>query len=345
MASLVVSIYVVGFALGPLVFAPLSEVYGRLYIYHHISNILFLIFTVSCALSTQTAMFVTFRLLAGCVIGPVGGGFLNEAASWRWIFWVFLIFGGVTTILGLLFMRETYAPVLLARKAKHLRRTKGNHHYLSQHDIDHNSVSKVLRGCLFRPLRMLFTEPILFILSGDVSIVYGYLYLVFTTLTFVYKDSYGFSSGAAGLMFLGIGIGMFISLVAVGMTSDRIATSARSRTFLIPVGLFWYDWALQAQAFWLVPLVGMGVLGAGIIATFVPIQMYLIDTFHDHAASALARLAMMRSTVRATLPLVGGQMYQYLGYGWGNSLLGFVALALTPIPFLFIRYGQRLRRG
>lgn len=153
MASLVVSVYVVGFALGPLVLAPLSETYGRLIIYH-VSNVLFLAFTAGCALSTQTAMFVAFRLLAGCVgatpmvlgggsiadiipperrgaamtiwgtgqlfgpvsvarqwqwrnldssndhfalqvIGPVAGGFLNEAAGWRCIFWVILIFVSV----------------------------------------------------------------------------------------------------------------------------------------------------------------------------------------------------------------------------------------------------------
>ncbi|KAH6853199.1 major facilitator superfamily domain-containing protein [Chaetomium sp. MPI-CAGE-AT-0009] len=371
MASLVVSVYVIGFALGPLVFGPLSETYGRLAIYH-ISNVLFLGFTVGCALSTQTGMFVASRVLAGCVgatpmvlgggsiadiippeqrgaamtvwgtgqlfgpvIGPIAGGFLNEAAGWRWIFWVILILGGVTATLGFLFMRETYAPVLLERKARHLRRVTGENKYQSPHDIRHQSLVKLLRDTLARPVRMLFTSPILFVLSVDVSIVYGYLYLVFTTLTYVYNTQYGFSSSTSGLNFLGIGIGMFIGLISVGTTSDKIA-ARRQRTrelkpedrlpplvpgaFLIPTGLFWYGWALQT------------LFRAGIIATFVPIQMYIIDSFSDHAASALAGLAMMRSVVGATLPLAGGQI-----------LLGFVALVLTPVPFLLMRYGERLR--
>lgn len=107
-------------------------------------------------------------------------------------------------------MRETYAPVLLARKARHLRQSTGNDRYQSQHDLEHQSTSRLLRDAVVRPLRMLFTSPILFVLSVDVSIVYGYLYLVFTTLTYVYKDQYKFSSGTSGLTFLGIGIGMFI---------------------------------------------------------------------------------------------------------------------------------------
>ncbi|KAL2015071.1 hypothetical protein VTK56DRAFT_6406 [Thermocarpiscus australiensis] len=396
MASLVVSVYVIGFALGPLVFAPLSETYGRLIVYH-VSNVLFLAFTAGCALSRQTGMFVAFRLLAGCVgatpmvlgggsigdiipperrgaamtiwgtgqvfgpvIGPVAGGFLNEAAGWRWIFWVILIFGGVTAGLGLLFMRETYSPVLLARKARRLRKTTGDDRYRSQHDMHQQPVLTLLRVAVIRPVRMLFTSGILFVLAVNVSIVYGYLYLVFTTLTYAYNFQYGFSSSISGLTFLGIGVGMFIGLISVGTALDKIAAH-RQRTRLlqpedrlpplvpgaifIPVGLFWYGWALQAHVFWLVPLLGMGVFGAGIIATFVPIQMYLIDAFPDHVASALAGLAVMRSVVGATLPLAGGQMYDTLGYGWGNSLLGFVALALTPIPLLLMRYGKRMRTG
>lgn len=281
-------------------------------------------------------------------------------------------------------MRETYSPVLLARKARRLRKTTGDDRYRSQHDMHQQPVLTLLRVAVIRPVRMLFTSGILFVLAVNVSIVYGYLYLVFTTLTYAYNFQYGFSSSISGLTFLGIGVGMFIGkwpkkrtlrrriasllthfiyyagLISVGKVLDKIAAH-RQRTrplqpedrlpplvpgaIFIPVGLFWYGWALQAHVFWLVPLLGMGVFGAGIIATFVPIQMYLIDAFPEHVASALAGLAMMRSAVGATLPLAGGQMYDTLGYGWGNSLLGFVALALTPIPLLLMRYGKRMRTG
>ncbi|RYP35284.1 hypothetical protein DL767_003872 [Monosporascus sp. MG133] len=359
MASLVVSAYVVGFALGPLFFAPLSETYGRLVIYH-VSSLLFLAFTVGCALSTGSGIFVAFRLLAGCagatpmvlgggtisdiipterrgaamtlwgcgqlfgpVVGPIAGGFLNEAAGWRWVSWLLLIIGGVTTILGFIFMRETYAPVLLARKARRLRQSTRDDRYQSQYDINRQSVTRVLRSALVRPIRMLFTSPILFVLCVDVSVVYGYLYLVFTTSTSVYQDLYGFSSGTAGLSFLGIGIGMLVGLLSVGFASDNIATRVQRKrglepedrlpplipgAFLIPIGLFWYGWALKNSVFWLVSLFGMAFFGAGIIATFVPIQMYIIDAFGEHGASALAGLATMRSIVGATLPLAGRQI-------------------------------------
>lgn len=75
-ATFTVSIYLLGFALGPLTIAPLSEQYGRLIVYHS-CNTVYLAFTIGCALSTDIAMFLVFRFIAGCAAsGPltIGGG-------------------------------------------------------------------------------------------------------------------------------------------------------------------------------------------------------------------------------------------------------------------------------
>jgi hypothetical protein len=75
----------------------------------------------------------------------------------------------------------------------------------------------------------------------------------------------------------------------------------------------------------------------------MPISSYLIDAFTIHAASAIAANTVLRSLLGALLPLAGSPMYEALGLGWGNSLLGFIALAMAPIPVLFWRYGEQLR--
>ena len=127
LASFVVSIYILGYALGPIVLAPLSELYGRLPLYHS-ANLGFVIFTVACALSTNLNMLIGFRFveglfgscpltigggtiadmivqekrggvmaiwalgpLMGPVIGPVAGGYLSQSVGWRWVFWVIAI--------------------------------------------------------------------------------------------------------------------------------------------------------------------------------------------------------------------------------------------------------------
>ena len=127
LSSFVVSVYVLGYAFGPIVIAPLSELYGRLPLYHA-CNILFVILTIACAVSRNLNMLIGFRFLEGTfgsapltlgggtiadmivqqkrggvmaiwamgplmgpVIGPVAGGYLSQAIGWRWVFWVIAI--------------------------------------------------------------------------------------------------------------------------------------------------------------------------------------------------------------------------------------------------------------
>lgn len=112
----------------------------------------------------------------------------------------------------------------------------------------------------------------------------------------------------------------------------------------LPIGLFLYGWTMQYQVHWIVPLIGSAIYGFGQLAVFLCIMSYLIDAFGMYAASALAANTVVRSIFGAVLPLAGARMYSVLGYGWGNSLLGFIALALVPIPFLLNRYGETLRK-
>lgn len=107
---------------------------------------------------------------------------------------------------ALFFLRETYGPILLARKAKRLRKDTGDSSY---RPALHSSMSprQTIHAALKRPLQFLCTSKLVFILSLEVAIVYGVQYLVFTTLALVFEDRYQFSPGAAGLTYLGDGIG------------------------------------------------------------------------------------------------------------------------------------------
>jgi hypothetical protein len=116
-------------------------------------------------------------------------------------------------------------------------------------------------------------------------------------------------------------------------------------SFLIPIGLFIYGWTVDKHTHWIVPIIGTAFVGMGILATFMPIQTYLVDAFTVHAASALAANTVLRSLAGAFLPLAGPAMYSALGLGWGNSLLAFIAVAMTPIPWIFFKYGERIRKS
>jgi hypothetical protein len=78
---------------------------------------------------------------------------------------------------------------------------------------------------------------------------------------------------------------------------------------------------------------------------FIPIQIYIIDSFPTFAASGVAALTVSRSLFGAFLPLSGPSMYQALGLGWGNSVLGFIAMGLIPAPLLIYKFGGRIRKN
>lgn len=158
MATFVISVYLLGFTIGPLLVAPLSEMYGRYWIYT-VCNAAFVILAVACAVSSSLGMLIAFRFLHGCVgvapltigggtigdmmavqergramaiwsigplvgpvLGPVAAGYLVEATTWRWIFGLLAIISGVCCLVATFFLKETYHPTILERKAARLRK-------------------------------------------------------------------------------------------------------------------------------------------------------------------------------------------------------------------------------
>ncbi|KAL0256281.1 hypothetical protein SLS55_008674 [Diplodia seriata] len=393
LSGFVVSVYVLGFAVGPLIIAPLSEMYGRLPLYHT-CNVLFIVFNVACARSTSLGMLIAFRFLAGCVgaspltlgggtiadlipreqrgtamaiwvagpcigpvVGPLSGGFLSQAAGWRWTFYVVSIAAGVVTVCGLVLMSETYAIAILNRKVRRLKKETGNLALRSRLDTG-LSPRDLFFFSIVRPAKMLFRSPIVFLLSLYVAVAYAYLYILFTTFTLVYKEQYNFNTGTAGLTYLGVGLGSVTGQWVYTVWGNRSVRSALAKgTFTpekrlplmfpgaaaMPIGLFWYGWAVEKHTHWIVPIIGTTFIGFGLMLIFMAPNTYLVDVYTMHAASAMAANTVLRSLFGAFVPLAGQPMYKALGLGWGNSLLGFVAIALIPIPVLFVKYGEALR--
>ncbi|KAI0809996.1 cycloheximide resistance protein [Xylaria sp. FL0064] len=404
-ATFVVSVYLLGFAAGPVLLAPLSEIYGRLPVYHA-CNVGFVAFSVACALAPSLPALIGFRFLAGLfgvapvtngggtiadmipqkhrgtvlavysigpllgpIIGPIAGGFLSGAKGWRWNFWLLAIISGFITVVMLLVMKESFGPVILQRKTERLRKETGNPLLRSKLDIG-LSPSDFFKRSAIRPIKMFIKSPIVCIMALYTSLTYGYLYIQFTTMTEVFQDQYGFSTQLVGLSFLGLGIGSLIGVLIYSGTSDKYIrrkaaeadklaeeTGAEKQgmkpeyrlpllplgAICIPVGLFIYGWPAQYKVHWIVPIIGTGFTGIGNILVFFSIQTYLVDAFTIYAASALASNTIIRSIAGGVLPLAGLRLYERLGYGWGNSLLAFIAIVFLPVSFVLLKYGEDLR--
>ncbi|KAF6824068.1 cycloheximide resistance protein [Colletotrichum plurivorum] len=395
LAALMTTIYLFGYAFGPLAIAPLSELYGKAPVFR-VCAALFVVFNAACALANSLGSLIAFRLLAGIAgscpgtlgggsiadmiprerrgavmsayimgpvlgptIGPIVGGYLTPAAGWRWGFWLMTISSGVMAVFIFLFMRESYAYAILKNKTARLRKETGNQNLRSKLDTGKNP-RELFRFAILRPLKML-ASPIVFLVSGYAATVFSYAYLCFTTFPRVFRDQYGFGSGASGLATIGLGIGFVAGLLFCGAVSDpwsaRLAKTKNggvakpeyrlptlvSGAIFVPIGLFWYGWSAEAKTHWIVPIIGTGLLGIGIVTAYSTAATYLVDAYPVYAASVMAASALFRCLIGALLPLAGGAMFDALGVGWGNSLLGFISIAFLPLSLVLYVYGERIR--
>lgn len=394
--SLMVSVFVVGYAAGPLVLSPLSEMYGRAPVLHF-SNILFTVFQIACARAHSANELIVYRFLAGLggsgpltlgggviadvfppevrgkavafyslgpllgpVIGPIAGGFVSQYIGWRFVFWILLIAGTIMTGLAMIFLQETNAVVILERKTRKMQKQLKRPELRSAFDRGLPK-SQQIKTALVRPIKMLLFSPIVFLMSLYMALIYGLLYLLFTTLSNVFIGQYGFTTGTSGLAYLGIGSGFLFGLFICGKLSDKIMMQLTAKnggvrkpefrlplmvvgSLLLPIGLFVYGWSAKYKVHWIVPIIGLAPFGIGMMCAFLPIQTYLIDAFSEYAASAIAAATVLRSLFGAFLPLAGPPMYRALGLGWGNSVLALAAILFAPVPLVFWRYGERIRQ-
>jgi MFS family permease len=299
--------------------------------------------------------------LLGPAVGPIAGGFIAETTTWRWIFYSTSIVDGIIQIIGLFALQETHAPTLLKRKAQRLRKETQDPTWHTEFEKKTVSLAATLSVSLRRPFILLGTQPIVQVLAVFMAYIYGLMYLMLASFPTLWTDYYGESVDIGGLNFIALGLGFFIGAQFTARLIDGIYSRLKARNggvgvpefrsplllvgaVFIVIGLFIYAWTAEYKEFWLAPDIGAALFCIGGIMSFQCIQTYLVDTYTRYAASALAAAVVLRSLAGFGFPLFAPYMYSALGYGWGNSLMAFVGVAIGfPAPLLLWKYGARLR--
>jgi multidrug resistance protein len=354
--TLGVSLFVLGFAIGPLLWAPLSELYGRQVLF--IGTYLALTaFNAGAAGSQNIQTLLILRFFAGAfgsspltnaggviadmfaashrgvamaifasapfmgpAIGPIVGGFLGESEGWRWVEGLMAIFTGALLIIGGLTIPETYSPVILRRRAKKMSAMTGKV-YKSKIEVQNGakSIKQEFKIALSRPWILLFREPIVFLLSLYMAIIYGTLYMLFSAFPIVYQLERGWSAGVSGLAFLGVLVGMMFAVGYSLWDNKRYNNVAAQHKGMappearlppaiigscaLPIGLFWFAWTNYPSIHWSVSIIATAPFGFGMVLVFLSIMNYLIDTYVIYAASVLAANSVLRSLFGAAFPL------------------------------------------
>ncbi|CEN59949.1 hypothetical protein ASPCAL02390 [Aspergillus calidoustus] len=394
-AGLVITVFLLGYCAGPLLFAPLSEFYGR----HPVFLTTFtgyLVFNFLCAFAPTFGALLAGRLITGIfasaplttapglisdiwnpiergnamavyammtvtgpALGPVISGFLQVTKDWRWSFYVLLMMGAVTEAL-VFTIPETFPTVILARKLRTLK--KQGTILDSEQLVLEQSDSKALRNAFKEIIRrpwVIMMDPIAFLVAAYTSLVYLLQYMLFSIYPLVFHEQRGWNVGLSQLPLIGTAVGGWLGGVIMLYISAREKERLRCGGVLTPedrlptamiggVGLaatmFWFAWSSASDSIpWIVPTLAGSFLSTSMALTFIANINYLTDTYLIFTASAVAGNTVCRAACGAVAPLFTRSMFVAMGVGPGGSVVAGTALLLAPVPFIFYRYGARIR--
>lgn len=322
-STLGLSTFVLGIAMGPMLFSPLSEFYGRRPIYlvawslyviffipqavaHNVQTIIVCRFLNGFAGSTFLAvsggtvgdLFARHKLQApmvlfsiapfiGPCIGPLISGFINFHVSWRWTYYVLIMWSFALLVAITFLVPETFHPILLRNKARRLRRETGDDRWWAPTERVNKSVVRAVGTSLLRPFQLLIYEPMCLLLCLLSAILLGILYLFFGAFALVFSTTHGFNLWQIGLTFVGMSVGLL-----AGAATDPLWARLRARllhrleretgvqgasepefrlppvvagAILVPIGLFWFGWSMYPSVHWIVPIIGSAIFAMGYV--------------------------------------------------------------------------------
>ncbi|KAI5866396.1 major facilitator superfamily domain-containing protein [Durotheca rogersii] len=367
LVTLGLSLFLIGFALGPFVWGPTSELFGRQPT-HVISTVLHVVLNTAICFSPSVWVLPMLRLLSGAfgaapltnsggiiadtfppkergltitvyalvplvapVLGPLIDEYVAGTLGWRWLMGIIALLSTYALAISLPLLPETYTPVILRKRASNLGAVTGNT-YISvtaRNGGSAVSFNKSLATTLSRPFHLAIREPIVLAMALYQAVVFGTLYLTFAAFPILWDND------------------KYVELV------DKLgAQSAPPETRLpgcciggvsIVIGLFWFSGTANPDIHWVVNTLAGVSFGFGIILATISSTNYLVDSYAIFATSALMVFICARAICGAGFPLLVRTLFANLGVFWGISVPAILALLCAPKPFVFYLYGPAIK--
>ncbi|KAI9672853.1 MAG: hypothetical protein M1831_000289 [Alyxoria varia] len=364
------SMYFLGQALGGVGFAPYSESFGRKPLYLFSTAIIAIFSIIIPTVHSLSAVFVG-RFVTGfasAIPSIIAAGSIEDMFSEQtrlWLVSLWLITVNLSLVFGPIFAAyvaysiETRATQILKQNVRKVETVTGQAKFQTENPDHVPNLRYFVKVVLFRPLVLLFTEPIVFITSLISGSAFALIYLFTEVLTIVYRY-YGFSVRETSLAFVPIGIG-FLCSIFTRLYDINLAAKFASRSqklkpedklvgFAIAspafaIGLWWFAWTIPPAVMphWIVSMLALVPVGFAINEYDCVLVGYLTDSYTTYASSAFASLSLLRSLLSAVFPLFANKMYTSLGSNRATTILAAVATAFCFSPYVLIRYGSRIR--
>ncbi|KAI1373221.1 putative florfenicol exporter [Hypoxylon crocopeplum] len=305
----------------------------------------------------------SFLPYLGPALGPIVGGIVVQLIYWPWLFWIVSIFDAFIVLLGIIIIKESYTPVLLRRKAAAQSDQPANPALSPMKWAFWRDFFSRLDPYLRRPIRLLVRRPIIQVISLVLALNFGIYTFMLSTFATLWIDRYGESALIGSLHYISFSIGFCITAQVGGRIMDIIYKRLRNRpkykgegrpefrvpymvpgVLFIPAGLFWYGWSAEYRITWVMVDLGAIVFTCGSSILAQALLAYTLDLFGNLGASANAATRLFSYVLGFVFPIFAPQLYERLGYGWGNSLLAFIFVALgVPVPLFLWVWGEKLR--